>query len=273
MIQKNPQNQVYTPGMAIMYFVLVFTITWGILFPTFAFVPESSQIFFIILAAFSPFLSAIIVLWTKKGKAALAAWLREIFRLRIPEILYLTGAFFLPLGVGYLHYSFYRLLGGTAGFSEAIPWYLYLIYLIPTALLTGGNEEPGWRGFALPALLQWFNPVVTSLILGVIHSLWHLPLMGYYNTTIGWYLFNVVPLTFIFNWLYLVSRKSVIPVMLFHAGTNVIGSFIPTPMNVLGGTDSYMVIRGAVYWIFTIVILILTKGQLGWKKGSYDVQT
>lgn len=219
---------------------------------------------FIILAAFGSFISAVITIGTNKGIPALRGWLRQIFRLRIPVWLYLTGAFFLPIGVGLLQYGLYRVLGGQPDFSDAIPWYLYLLYLIPTALLTGGNEEPGWRGLALPGLLERYHPVVASLILGVIHSLWHLPLMSHYNTNIAWYLFDLVPLTFIFNWLYLNSKKSIFPVMLFHAGTNVIGSFLPTPGEVLGGVENFMLLRGAVYWVITLVLLMMTKGRLGY---------
>src|SRR5215204_5322789 len=38
------------------------------------------------------------------------------------------------------------------------------------------GEEPGWRGFALPRLQSLHGPLVGSLILGVLWSLWHLPL-------------------------------------------------------------------------------------------------
>ena len=202
----------------------------------------------------------------------LLLWLRSIFRLRIPVVLYLTGAFFLPIGVGALQYGLYSVLGGVADFSDAIPWYLYLLYLLPTAALTGGNEEPGWRGLALPALLQWFHPAFVSIILGTIHAAWHLPLMDYYDTTFGLYLFNVVGLTFILNWLYFKSRNSVIPVMLFHAGTNVIGSFIPTPTDVLDGQVSFMVLRGIVYWAVAIVLLIITKGRLGSRLTHFGIK-
>ena len=252
-----------TPRMLVLYFALAFGITWAILIPALSSVPEDRQTLFFILGAFGPFLSAVITIWTHRGRTELRRWLRQVFRLRLPVILYLAGAFFLPIGVGALQYGLYRVLGGEPDFSTAIPWYLYLLYLLPTALLTGGNEEPGWRGFALPALLERFHPVLASLILGFAHATWHLPLMGHYDTTFGWYLFDVIPLTFIFNWLYLKSRKSVIPVMLFHAGTNVISSFIPTPMDVLGGLGTYMFLRGCVYWGITIVLLIVTKGRLG----------
>ena len=52
--------------------------------------------------------------------------------------------------------------------------------------------------------------------------------------------------------------------MLLHAGTNVIGSFLPTPVDVLGGLGTYVFLRGLIYWSITIVILIGTKGKLGY---------
>ena len=256
----------FRPIQTIVFFVIVFVITWAFIYPAVTIAPEDVEIFLIIPGAFGPFLAAIIVIWGWNGKAVLASWLKAIFKFKIPVVIYLFSAFLLPIIVGGMHYLLYSLLGGESDFRLASPWYLYLFYLIPTALLTGGNEEPGWRGFALPALLQWFHPVIASLIIGVIHSLWHLPMMGEYNTNMGWYLFNLVPLTFIFNWLYLKSRKSIFPVMLFHASTNVLSEFIPTPQVLLGGIGNYMVMRGLVYWILAIVILIFTKGRLGYVK-------
>jgi membrane protease YdiL (CAAX protease family) len=268
MAESYLRQYVYSARMLVLYFALAFAITWAFLISALTYLPEERQLPFIVLAAFGPFLSAIITIWTHKGSVELRQWLRQIFTFRIPLTLYLVGAFLLPIGVGVLQFGLYRILGGETDFSTAEPWYLYLFYLIPTALLTGGNEEPGWRGFALTALLERVHPVSASIILGVIHSAWHLPLMNHYGTTFGWYLFNLVPLTFIFNWLYLKSRKSIFPVMLFHAGTNVIERFIPTPMVMLGGLGTQMVLRGLVYWGITIVLLIVTKGSLGYTRGQ-----
>jgi len=169
----------------------------------------------------------------------------------------------LPLVIGGLQYALYLVLGGESDFSTANPWNLYPANLAVIFLLYGGNEEPGWRGFALPALLERFHPLLATLILGVIHSVWHLPLMNYYDTTFGWYLFNVIPLTVIFNWLYIKSRRSVIPVMLLHAGTNAIGNYFPIPMVVLGGFGTEMFLRSVIYWTMAIILIILTKGRLG----------
>jgi len=257
-----PQFQ-YTFRMLVMYFVLTFVITWGILIPTLGVVSEGNQDLFLIFAAFGPFLSAVITIRIGKGRATLRQWLRQVFRLRIPVILYLAGAFLLPFVIGGLHYGLYMILGGEPDFSTAEPWYLYLVNLLSVALLFGGNEEPGWRGFALPALLERFHPIWASLILGTIHSVWHLPMFSQYGTTLGLYLFNLIPLTIVLNWFYLKSRKSVIPVMLLHASTNVISNFVPTPTVILSGLGTYFVVRGLVYWAMAIVIVIFTRGRLG----------
>lgn len=255
----------YTLRMLVLYFLLTFVITWAILIPTLQAASEDRQLPLIIFSAFGPFIAAVIAIWTSQGRTALHQWLRRVFRVRIPVILYLAGAFFLPFVIGVLHYGLYRFLGGEPDFSKALPWYLYPINLLFVTLLAGGNEEPGWRGFALPALLERFHPILATLILGTVHTLWHLPLLSEYGTTFGWYLFNLIPLTVVLNWFYLKSRKSVVPVMLLHASTNVIGNLVPTPMAVLGGFGTYMVLRGLVYWATAIVIAILTKGRLGYQ--------
>ena len=265
--RKPPQ---YSWRAVVLYFVLAFALTWAVYVPVLPSVAEDRQMPFVVLGAFGPFLAAIIVIWTHKGRIELGRWLRRVFALRIPVVLYLAGAFFLPIGIGALQYGLYRVLGGEPDFSSAEPWYLYLLYLLPTALLTGGNEEPGWRGFALPALLERLHPVLASLVLGIAHAAWHVPLMGHYDTSFGWYLFNLIPLTVVLNWFYLQSRKSVVPVMLLHAGTNVISTFIPTPADVLGGLGTYMLLRGLVYWGMAIVLLVVTKGRLGYDPPDVD---
>ena len=259
---ENPSQSIRS---LLLFTILSFIITWVFFIPAVVCVPEDYQIVFIILGAFGPLLAAVVTIRIYAGGQGLKKWLRHVFKFRIPFSLYFAGALFLPVGIGALQFGLYWLCGGTPNFAEAEPWYLYLLYLLPTALLSGGNEEPGWRGFALPALLRHVNSIGAAFILGFIHAAWHLPLMNYYDTTFGWYLFNLIPLTVLLNWFYLISRRSVIPVMLLHAGTNVIGAFIPTPVDVLGGFGTYMVLRGIVYWGMALVLVISTKGSLGWK--------
>ena len=39
------------------------------------------------------------------------------------------------------------------------------------------GEEIGWRGFALPRLLEKYSALSASLILGSVWAIWHLPLI------------------------------------------------------------------------------------------------
>lgn len=245
------------------YFLLTFIISWSVFIPMLYFIPEESQTPYFVIGAFGPFIAATLVIWLYKGKTEVTHWLRSVFKISRHIKLYVYSLLILPIGIGLLQYSLYRMLGGNPNFSNAVPWSLYLIYLVLT-LLTGGNEEPGWRGFSLPALLEHFHPLTTSIILGIVHSTWHLPLMNHYETSFGQYLFGLIPLTVILNWLFLKSRGSVIPVMFLHSGTNVISSFIPTPDVVLGGFGNFVFVRGLVYWGIAILIIIVTSGQLGY---------
>ena len=73
----------------------------------------------IIIAAFGPFLAAMVTIRIFEGKDKLKAWLRSIFNFQIPVFLYLAGAFFIRLLIGSLQYILYRLLGGAQGYRSA----------------------------------------------------------------------------------------------------------------------------------------------------------
>ena len=251
----NPNGSWISLGV---YFALAFVWTWTFLIPAVKVAPESIRIILIIIAAFGPFISAMVTISIFEGKEKLIGWLRTIFRFKIPVVLYLAGAFLIPILIGFLHYLTYRLVGGVPILGSAEPWYMYLFAFVPTALLTGGNEEPGWRGYALPVLNKLTTPLLAGLILGIVHSLWHLPMMGQYQTNIFWYAFNLIPLTYLLNWFYQKSRGSIWPVMLFHAGTNVIGSFIPAPSNLAEIWNDFITLRGVVYWIMAAILFAAT---------------
>lgn len=106
------------------------------------------------------------------------------------------------------------------------------------ALFGGGEEEVGWRGFALPRLQRRFSPLIASLILSPFWSLWHMPL--YFNgkytaasnlgpaamagilTRFIW----EIPVTILFTWLYNRSRGSLTLMILLHAVFNATITFV-----------------------------------------------
>ena len=49
---------------------------------------------------------------------------------------------------------------------------VFALSMVFVFLLGGGQEELGWRGFALPRLLNRFDAVIASLVLGAVWAVW-----------------------------------------------------------------------------------------------------
>lgn len=104
---------------------------------------------------------------------------------------------------------------------------LMFVKMFTVAMLTGGNEEHGWRGVLQPLLQRSMSPLVVALIIGVIWELWHLPLVlgGIYGEgnaaliVIGRML-AVVPMAFLLATIYNTTRGSIFLCVLCHACMN-----------------------------------------------------
>lgn len=99
-------------------------------------------------------------------------------------------------------------------------------------------EELGWRGYALDGLQARYNALVSSLILGVIWALWHLPLFFMkgqwqhdvlkFGTVDFWtFIFSPIILSILFTWIYNNTNRSTLSAILFHFMINFSGNLIP----------------------------------------------
>ncbi|WP_164880557.1 CPBP family intramembrane glutamic endopeptidase [Clostridium manihotivorum] len=114
-------------------------------------------------------------------------------------------------------------------FSNSGSSIFYIVFYFFAIMLFGGgvNEEFGWRGFLLPRLQRKLHPFTASVILGIIWSVWHIPLFAITpdNYLIGnlgvglsftFYVIETIWLTTIFTWLYNRTKGSLLAVILFH---------------------------------------------------------
>jgi membrane protease YdiL (CAAX protease family) len=90
------------------------------------------------------------------------------------------------------------------------------------------GEEIGWRGFALPRLLERFGPWRASATLGVLWALWHLPLfymrgMPQYGSPFGAYVLYLVALSLVMTFLLQRADGSIVIATLFHGAVNTFG--------------------------------------------------
>lgn len=258
------------------YFILTFLISWPVWAISDKFLPRSLSTIPLILGAFGPFIASIILLRITEGKLRLRLWLRTNFNFKINLKLYLLGGIALPFLIAALHHIIYLMFGGKSGIVFKLDWLTYFAYLIPTALLSGGNEEPGWRGYITPVLMHRFKPIIVCLIVGIGWALWHLPMYfladwGGSNQPFIWLVSYCIPLSMILTWLYFKSKDSIIPVMLLHAGTNVVFRFFPMEIKIFDFVaDEFTVIKTIVYWLFAILLIIISKGTLGYKKQFHE---
>jgi membrane protease YdiL (CAAX protease family) len=254
-----------------LYFVLTCVISWPIWVLGKILLPERLRTITLILGAFGPLIVSIIILRITVDGSGLRNWFKTTFNFRINLLWYLLAGIIMPFLIAGVHHIIYLLLGGKSGLDLSPDWFIYFIYLISTTLLTGGNEEPGWRGYITPVLLDRFHPIIVCTIVGFGWAVWHLPMYflegwGGSDQPFVWLLVYCIPLSMILTWLYYKS-KSIIPVMLLHAGTNVVFQYFPMETRIFDSiSDEFTVIKTIVYWVFAIILLIISKGSLGYKK-------
>lgn len=140
---------------------------------------------------------------------------------------------------------------------EVLP--AYGLTFIITALMQGGNEEPGWRGMLQPELQKRFSPLTAALIVSLFWSLWHLPLYlnGFYGGDLvggmlGGAVFRILLSVFL-AWFYNRSGGSLFLMFILHTCFNVMVNFLPT-------SDLGLL----VLWLL-VVVLVVIKDKM-WQK-------
>jgi uncharacterized protein len=216
------------------FFVLAFALTWGVggialliglWMPESRPLATSSPLYY--LAAYSVSLAGVVLTATYDGREGLRRLGRRLLPWRSPLHWYLIVA------AGYAAITAIAL--GTAALvrptAAAIPpWSAFPTVLAIAIVRDPGpiGEEFGWRGFALPRLLERYPPLSASVRLGLIHTAWHIPLFfipGMPQTQVSFPLFTlgVVSIAIFDTALYLRTGANLLLAILVHLLANVCG--------------------------------------------------
>jgi uncharacterized protein len=205
----------------ITFFVLTYAIGWGLIpFWTFQ--------------AGSPFIAALIVIPLTQGLSGLKELGLRMIRWRVRWYWY-TVAIALPLAVVGLVAGLNVALGASVPSLAGIGSVSTILMMFAVRLINPGDgalgEEPGWRGVALPGLQSTLSPLVSTLILGVVVTVWHVPLLfmeeGLLQPSfIVGFLLGSFAVTFFYTWLFNHTGGSVFMSIVSHAaqGTIQIGA-------------------------------------------------
>ncbi|KAB1187764.1 MULTISPECIES: CPBP family intramembrane glutamic endopeptidase [Haloferax] len=259
------------------FFVLAYAFSWIAWSPLVFGVEGPLQTASFIAGGFGPAVAGAVTTWLAGD--SVRAWARQIVYWRVAPRWYLV-AFGLPLlvvalgtvGIGLA--SIDVDLGLLPGRTTAL-----VVGYVTVALVGGGNEEPGWRGFALPRLQDRHDPLRSTLVLGVVWAFWHVPLLasgptplsgmdalGEQAPTIVLQILNIVGFAFLLTWVYN-GTNSVLLALLTHAGFNTANStLVPLPLDALAGADSTAVLVAitVAVWVVAIALVVLTGGRLGY---------
>lgn len=132
------------------------------------------------LAAFGPFLAALVVAFTSTGIGGARAVMAALTRWRVPAH-WLAFSCLSPLALLGLAVLLVRLTSsawpdvgalGSGRLATPAGWFTLVVI---TGIVQGLGEEPGWRGFMLPRLRQRYPALTATLVLFPAWLLWHLP--------------------------------------------------------------------------------------------------
>ena len=185
----------------------------------------------IIVIAYSASLAAIIASAVYGGWKAVRELLGQIVRWRFALRWYVV-AVLLPIAIVGVAHLIYWLLGGrvTGPLLDVSALSVGMGAIIAGSL----GEEIGWRGFAQPLLQKRLSIFWASCIVGLIWATWHCWIVlapggfdGTWLLDVSMTYVRLVATAVIYGWLYNVTGRSLLVVMLAHAAHNVVLTCVP----------------------------------------------
>ena len=230
------------------FFVLAYVLTWVLLAPFFYLLSsglhEPFPWWFWVLVPFAfiggsgPSVAALIITARTQGReglrrllASLAAWRVPVpwylFALGLPPAATALSVLIADGGLGTLRHF------NAAAALQGLP-FAYAVAL-PFGPL---GEELGWRGYALPRLVDRFDVWKATLLLGLLWTFWHVPMMLFWPGasiptflepspfSVAVYLGQIMSGTALLTLLFLRTRGSVLLAVLGHLGLNTAESVL-----------------------------------------------
>lgn len=225
---------------------------------------------------YGSFLGGALVTGIADGRSGLKLYLGRILRWRVGLVWYVI-ALALPLLLNGLAFGLNIALGAAP--PGAIEWpfieNVAIAFFWPGLLGIALAEEPGFRGFALPRLLDQGTAIQAALIVGALHTLWHLPLLvqmlleGYFIGVLTKGLI-IVSASILFTWLFNNTGGSVLIAMLLHASEDLFagdGSALTLGLLQTGFSETDLVrqdiLEATVFVAMAALVVLFAGRELG----------
>jgi uncharacterized protein len=222
-------------------------------------------------AYLGPLAAAFTVTAITEGSDGLRRWRRRLFQVRAGLRWYAFAVLAVPIAI----------MVGTLAMPGAegivtVPSVMVLATYVPMLVLqfftTGLAEEPGWRDFALTRLQKRHNPMVATFILGLLWTLWHLPLFltpwagpVVDVEVIGRFAIGAMSMSFMITLVYNKGRQSLPLVMLLHSTVN---NFLSVAWSEFFPSEDGRLAWGPTLGLglLALVVIVFSRGRLGYSR-------
>ncbi|MBT1712174.1 CPBP family intramembrane metalloprotease [Fulvivirgaceae bacterium PWU5] len=218
-----------------------------------------------------PMISAIIVTLMYRGTSGLKDLFSKLATCKVSLRWYLW-ALMLPVIPQWLGLFLWAQLTGTALAFPTVSGYLsswlQIAFISAAYYIT---EELGWRGFMLPRILSMHPWIKSSLLVGIVWSIWHYPLW----VTSSWattgsvtqvvlvvtaWSFFAIGISVLLSWIFKNTRGSVLLAMILHGSSqaNLTKMYAAAGNSSLLGS-SFAIVQAVSLSIMVILFLVVIR--------------
>jgi len=214
-------------------------------------------ILFLFLMPFGPTIAAFLVTGFTEGKAGVKALWNRFWNFRIGWRWWLA-VILVPVILQGIPHLLLRMFENfhLSTYYFRNPWQIVPM-LIFSVIVGGLSEEFGWRGYALPRLQARWDALTSSLILGAIWALWHLPLWFIgpsirHTPILPWVTAHIL-LSVFYTWIFNNTNGNILAVVLFHAWSDKV-------------PEIFQATYHPYYWIVQILAIAIILAIFGYRR-------
>lgn len=245
------------------YFVLAFLLAWGGSFAAIGpkFIRGDALQFTDALLAFLPMLigpsfGGIVMTYLVDGKSGLRNLFSRMRLWRVDACWY-SAILIFPVLILAVQLALVFLLS-----TDFAPYFFPEGILI--GLLAGFIEEIGWTGFALPKMKLKHNALTVGILLGLLHSLWHLP-TDYFTASVArgvyWmphfamFLISMTAMRVLVVWVYSNTQSLLLAQLMHASSTGFLSILVPLSLSPKNDTIFYGV-YAVVLWVAVVLVVV-----------------
>lgn len=246
--------------------ILMFTLTWPIDLANSGVLPFQVSPVLAIFVGHGLVFASLMMTGLTLGKEGVAALLKRFLIWRAGWKWYLVAILLMPsmqfasvlltslvrqTQIDFSTVYAYKIFGSSVNLVALIvPFFLF------DAVANG--EEIAWRGYVLPRLQAKHSALVSSLIVGLIWGVWHLPkYLSHWNTvSFLFVMLGILARAVLYTWLYNNTKGSLLLTTLFHASGNTGGILLPLAITATGGNLLASIVQLLIEGIVALIITI-----------------